>query len=279
MNVKVLLNNNALLLVDNENNESVVCGKGLGFKYKKGDVFDDKDAEKRFVLKDKSESNQLITLLNSVPHEYFDISRKIIDYARETLNLETSSHLLIALTDHLHFAVKRHKEKISFQNQLLYFIKNLHPKEFKVGEYGVYLLHSELNVDLPEEEAGNIAMHIITTTMDAETLENDIKKSNALKDICNIVKFSFNVDIKEDDLNYMRFMTHLSFFMDRVLTNQLLSGDDELFYQVASKYKEANNCAQRVASYILKTFSTEISNEEMVYLIVHINRVVNRNAH
>ena len=52
----------------------------------------------------------------------------------------------------------------------------------------------------------------------------------------------------------------------------------DLYHIVKEKYSDAYNCAERIKVYIKKTYEFTITNEEMTYLIVHIQRVVNRNS-
>ena len=45
---------------------------------------------------------------------------------------------------------------------------------------------------------------------------------------------------------------------------------------IKEQYKDAYLCAEKVKKYILKEFNHEISDEEIMYLTVHIKRIVKK---
>lgn len=49
--------------------------------------------------------------------------------------------------------------------------------------------------------------------------------------------------------------------------------DRELMKMIQSQYSDAYACAKKVAEYILKTTPFDVSEEEMMYLTVHIQRL------
>lgn len=57
----------------------------------------------------------------------------------------------------------------------------------------------------------------------------------------------------------------------------LESQDHDLLEQIIDKYPEEEKCILSIKHYIEAKFEYSISNEEMMYLIIHINRVINRN--
>lgn len=44
------------------------------------------------------------------------------------------------------------------------------------------------------------------------------------------ISFSFNHNVDRQSSNYMRFVTHIKFFMERYFTNSMLSCKDDLLY-------------------------------------------------
>lgn len=279
MFVESILNNNALLVKSPENVEAIVRSKGIGFKYKKGDELDQSDIEKIYYLEDELEKNNYRTLLDKLPSEYLDISDKILSYASTRLSINFPLSATIALTDHLAFAIERANNNIVIQNMMSLLVEQLHPKEFQIGKYGVHLISVELGIILPEEEAGNIALHLLNYSSENTNITEMMASTKAIKDIVNIVRFSFIEPIDEDSLNYSRFLTHLQFFVQRIVTGTYFGDNaEEIYSQISRKYENAFRCAHRIKDYILSTFSIEIGQEEVVYLTVHINRLLARNT-
>ena len=100
---------------------------------------------------------------------------------------------------------------------------------------------------------------------------------NHIQNILNIVKFHFNIELDEYSLHYERFITHLKFFAQRILSGKVVKSDDANFCEmIKEQYKDAYLCAEKVKKYILKEFNHEISDEEIMYLTVHIKRIVKK---
>lgn len=84
---------------------------------------------------------------------------RIIDLARERLGKLQS--LYITLTDHCFFAMERMKNGQVIRNVLLWEIRRLYPKEFQLGQEARAIIAKRLGVELPEDEAGFIALHTV----------------------------------------------------------------------------------------------------------------------
>lgn len=73
MKIKQVLNNNAVIATDN-NQEVVVMGKGLAFQKKPGQTVDGSRIEKTFILKSRDIADKLVELMQDVSEEYLDLS-------------------------------------------------------------------------------------------------------------------------------------------------------------------------------------------------------------
>jgi beta-glucoside operon transcriptional antiterminator len=149
--------------------------------------------------------------------------------------------------------------------------------EFKIGEYAVNFLNQKFQINLPEEEAGNIAFHFVNAQTNEKDMYQTMMIANIMKDILNIVKLHFKIILDKDSLNYIRFITHIQFFSQRLLEDRFIdSKDDFLYNQIKLKYSKELECSQRINNYIQSTFGKELSKDEIVYLVLHINRVTER---
>ncbi|EOT29842.1 hypothetical protein OMQ_00532 [Enterococcus saccharolyticus subsp. saccharolyticus ATCC 43076] len=76
-------------------------------------------------------------------------------------------------------------------------------------------------------------------------------------------------------MNYQRIVTHLQYFAQRYLTDELSDEQDEfLFALVQSKYPKSFQTVQRINEYLIKTYGKPLGQSEMIYLTIHIERVV-----
>lgn len=271
------LNNSVVIAKDDQDNEVVVMGKGIGCNYAMGSVLTRDDFERVFVLENQKTTKDVIRMSGDVPEIYFEISSRIIAYAQQMMNIQLNEHIYVALTDHIYFAVQRHKEQMVIQNRLLWEVKKFYPQEFKVGLYGLGVIYEELNILFPEEEAGNIAFHLANAQHSSEGTIQSVLITTTIKDIMNIVSYHFGITLDHDSLNYSRFVTHLQFFTQRLLEGVKIESDDGfLFEQVKTTYQKEYECALRIRDYVLLNFKTAVSNSELIYLTIHIHRVISR---
>lgn len=275
MIIKKIFNNNAIVVKDSDKHEYVVMGCGIAFKKSVGEKVDENLIEKTFILKQKDASEKFKLLLEDIPSEYVSLCYDIIEYAKNILDVELNDYIYITFTDHINNAIKLFDSGISTSNPLIWEIKKFYPKEFKVGLKALEFIEDELGKQLPEDEAANIALHLINAQGNVSNNKIDItRQTKMVRDILNIVKYTYNIVLDEKSINYERFVTHLRFFFQRLGQKERAdSEDDFLLRQVKTKYKSAYNCMLRIQKYL----EMSLSSEEQLYLTVHIQRVTQRN--
>ncbi len=275
MRIRKVINNNIVWASDDAGQEVIVLGNGVGFQKKKGEILDKKRAEKVFHLSDKNLS-QFEQLVSTIPLSSIRTSEKVIACAKSELKTELNDNIYISLTDHLNYAVERKRQGIEFENALLWEIRKYYPKEFAIGKKAVEIVKKELGVQLSDDEAGFFALHIVNAELQTDS-SYGMEMPEIIKDILNLVKFSIGKDFEEDDLSYERFITHLKFFLQRVISHKVYT-DEESTWAAGLKeaYPLAHKTALRIKSYIKAKLSYEISEEEITYLTLHIQRIIGR---
>lgn len=182
MKITRVINNNVICAVNERNQERILLGSGIGFQKKKDDIVDKNKIEKEFFLKSKSVAGKLYSLLTQIPMEHMRVTENIIKYARETLNYEFNENIYILLTDHISFAISRQQSGFPFDNVFLWEVRRFYSEEFKVGLKALQFIKEELNVDLPEDEAASIAMHITNSELGAENIRDVVKGEKTVED-------------------------------------------------------------------------------------------------
>ena len=277
MNIVKVMNNSLLLVTDEEGKELIVMGKGIGFKMKAGDKVDTSKIQKVYVPQNEKLTSEYLQLMVDTPSEYIEVVNYIVDYAKVKLDVKLSSQLFFTLLDHITYAISRIKSNIIIQNRLIWEVKRFYSKEFKIGLHAVEYINRRLNIELPEEEAANIAFHLVNAQLEDGTMERTIYTVKILKDIFSIVQYNFNININEDSINHIRFITHLQFFVQRLFDDKLNeSKDNFIFEQVKKQYPKEFNCARLIGDYVEKSFDKKIGNEELLYLTIHIVRLIER---
>ena len=131
-----------------------------------------------------------------------------------------------------------------------------------------------LNVSLPEEEAGNIAFHIVNARMDGGAGGDAMQAARLIGELTNIVTYRMHTHLDTESIHYTRFISHLQFFADRFFSGKLMDSDDDfLFRQMQQGYPAATDCAERIRTYLLRKYNIFIPNEETAYLALHIARL------
>ncbi len=277
LNMQILrvINNNVISSLDAEKREVVVMGRGIGFQKKAGDTIEDEKIEKVFHLP-REHTNQYERLVSDMPYEHIKMAEEIIRYAGKTLNRHLNKNIYITLTDHLNFAVERQKQGVIFQNALLWETKKFYKEEFEIGLKAIELVKEKIGVVLPEDEAGFIALHIVNAEMDG-----DIKQAGSMpemiKDMLNIVRYTFGIEIDESTLSYERFVTHLKFFLQRAVQGVCYDNEDpELSESIRKRYTKEYACARKIRDYVRQRIDYVVSEEELTYLTMHIARIIRR---
>ncbi|WP_409307380.1 BglG family transcription antiterminator LicT [Pectobacterium sp. B1J-3] len=273
MKIAKILNNNVVTVIDENNNESVVMGRGLGFKKHSGDLLDETLIERVFVMKSGELTSRLTELLTEIPMDVITTADKIILLAKERLPGKLQNSVYISLTDHCHFAIERHKQGVDIRNALLWEIKRLYPKEFSVGLEALDIIAQRLGVRLPEDEAGFIALHLVNAQLDSEMPEV-LQITKIMQEILNVVKYQLNLNYDEQALSYHRFVTHLKFFAQRLIGKNTVFSDDESLHDVVKeRYVLSYRCAEKIQTHIDKQYHYMLTKEELMFLTINIERV------
>lgn len=276
MIISKVINNNVVSAYDGEQHELVIMGRGIAFQKKSGDQIDEERIEKVFSIQNKDISEKFKTLLYDIPIEYMQVCEAIIDHARTTLNKNLNDSIYVTLTDHITFAIERHQKEMDIKNALLWEIKRLYKNEFMCGVEAINIIQDKLNIHLPEDEAGFIAMHFVNAELNEE-MPNVIQITKLIQDILNIVKYHFQIDLDEESLNFFRFVTHLKFFGQRLFNETQMENQNEFLYEVVKeKNTVAFQCAEKINDYVQREYNRSLIEDEMLYLTLHIDRVIKR---
>ncbi len=276
MIIDKVLNNNVVVTKDASGAETIVMGRGIAFKKKVGDFIDSEMIDKEFRLTTNEAKSKFEELIVDIPLEIIELSEEIVAYAKTYLGKRLNEMLYISLVDHIHTSLMRFLDGITVKNALLWDIRRFYPDEYHIGLKALDMIEECKKLRLPEDEAGFIALHLVNAEMDEESMQNMYHITKVMQEISNIVKYVFNVDFDEDSVYYYRFITHLKFFAQRLISGKVYDdpADDELYDVVKTKYKNAYECVCKIAEFIRKKYVYELTKEEKLYLTIHIERVI-----
>ena len=274
--IKKVYNNNVILAFENSSKKEVILtGCGIGFGKKPNDTIDDSKIEKKFVIQDNNFESKVNKLASEIPEEVFAVSSAIIEYAEKNLNTTLDEYIYISLTDHIYFALKRYKENLPIKNELLYELRRIHKKEYEIGKWAIEYINKTFNVNFLIDEAGFIAMHIINANY-RESTNKSCLIMNIINQILDIIKNYYSIEFIEDEINFDRLLTHLKFFAKRLIhkTESIDTNNNGLLEIVKVQYKESYDCVKQIKSFIEENYTYKVNDDEVLYLILHINRVI-----
>lgn len=278
LTIKKVLNS-SVVLADKDGSEMIVLGKGIGFSRKKEELIDEDDIDKIFIPLNESKNEYILELIDDIPLDFFELTKRIVALAEKQLKTKLNNNIFLTLTDHLHFALDRYQNDINIANRLYWEIKNYYPKEYAVSTQAVEMINQHFNITLPQEEAANVAFHLINAQSEEDSTDS-LASAKMIGGIVNMVRYSIQTDVDEDSVHYLRFITHVKYFVERFYTGKLMDdvGGSELYKQMWTLYPSAMEIGIKVQDYLSKMYGKTISEEEVAYLGVHINRLMNKSS-
>jgi len=273
MKVYKSINNNIVSAFDSNGREVVVIGKGIGFKAREGMPIPKEKISKVFVMGSQDNLDRLKDLFAHLQKEYIEITDEILTYAKQELNKKINENAYFTLADHISFAVARMKEGVVFQNILTAEVRRFYSKEFQVGLHAIKLIKQKLYIDMPEDEATSIALHILSAQYDI-SLSDGFKAAELLGWIINVVAKHAGNRIDTENYYSERFITHLKYLIQRIIRKEPPPAGDDWIYDMLKIHcpKEIDFC-ETIAAEILEMHQYELRKHEVGYMALHIKRI------
>ena len=274
MKIEKVLNNNMVLAYNAEGKEVILKGRAIGFGKKKGEELDRKLVERVFIQNDKKDARHFEEYFAKLPQVYWEISEQTVDYAKQELGIPLNERTILTVCDHIAGAADRYRNGVILRNGMIWEGKRFYPNEFKVGLYALDLIKRRLNLDMEEDEAMFLAFHFVYGQLNRKEPEDLELITTMIRDAIEIVESAYQVKLNTETWDYRRFVTHIRFFAQRMLQNKQYETTDENWFQVLKeKYKKSYNCIVKVADYVYERYHYEMDREEMMYLMIHIEKV------
>lgn len=268
------INNNAAICQDNNGQELIALGKGIGFPKTPYELTDLSKIDMTFYRID----TQTVALLSSIPSDVITTSTEIVRKAQIKLKNTFSPNVVFSLADHISFAINRIKSNQIFDFSLSYDIEHLYPDEYEIGLESLKIIQQELNIKFPKAEATAIAMHFLNAR---ELPVNNLSQSidqDLLSQTITEVERVFNIQIDTKSFAFNRFKIHLQYFVQRLKENKQISG--EISPQMLEDLHESDTEVYKVGMNLTKQFEDnlhiQITDDEMFYLMIYIKRMIKR---
>lgn len=273
MKVIKKINNNVAICLDNNNHELIAFGTGIGFPPTPYELNDLSMIKRTYYGVDTN----YLSLLHDIPEDIFELSAQIVEYAKGKLPMELSPNVLFSLADHISFSLQRYKKRIHIRMPICYDIQYLYQTEMQIGEEAVKFINNKKHVRLEKDEAAGIAMHFINAEIQQKTSGNEIDDEELIQSITCIIEKEFSLYIDQKSFNYSRFVSHMHYLLRRKYEHIEISSENMKLYETMKlECGDAFLCANHIGTYLEQVLHWLPGEEELLYLMLHINRLCAR---
>ncbi|MGN1389788.1 MAG: CAT RNA binding domain-containing protein, partial [Bulleidia sp.] len=189
-----ILNNNAVLSEDENCNEIIITGNGVGFNVHVGGTVYERKISKIYVPQTKAFVNRFSSLMNEIPIECFEEAEEIKEMAESELHQSLNENLIIALADHITFAISQYQEGSHRTVLMNEELERFYPDEYRVGKKAVQMVEKKFGVKCSRAEAGAFTFHIVNAEMSGRS-DDATRIMQSIQDILEIVKKTMNMEI------------------------------------------------------------------------------------
>lgn len=268
------INNNVALASSDAGEEIVVFGKGVGFHEMPYELEDESVIQR--VFRDVDE--KCIGGFANIADDVLLVASDIVAMADKALDCALAGNLVVCLADHLQYALERTGDGITIENPLSHEVAFVYPREVELGRRGIELVSERMGVNLPESEITSIALHLVNAEVDGMGSSQDMdlvmKSTVILERATQVIEGQLCQQLDRTSYAYVRFVAHLRFLIRRLMRGGCKETENSrLFRQAARDFPDAYRCAAGINEYLKRDYNWSCSDEEMLYLMMHVNRL------
>lgn len=268
------INNNVALARDDHGREAIVFGPGIGFPKTPYELIDTGKIRRMF----RDVDHGLLAAVASISDDVLSAALDITDVAAVALRCDLNSNLPFTLGDHLQFAIERYNAGALLDSPLALDVAFVYPRETDVARRGLDIMERHTGIRLPKSEVSNIALHLVnaesTGAYDPQNMALIMKSAAAIERTINIIEDDLQIKIDRASYGYVRFVTHLRYLIKRLeAADEFETQNAGVFEHLAESFPAAFRCAKRVSDYLAGVCDRACSDEEIVYLMMYLNRL------
>lgn len=277
-----VFNNNVVLAQDGAGREVILTGRGLGFQARPGHPVDPSKIVRTFRPADGG-ADQLARLLVDIPPEHVQLVSDALAEVGLT-KLADNPVLLLALADHVSFALRRVADGMQVEYPLLAEVQHLYAEEYAQSQALLGALNARAGRDggaaLPGHEAVGLALHLVNAGFATGDLSLTYQMTGLIQQVIGVVEQSFDIVLEESSVGVGRFVTHLRYLFVRIHQHRQL--DDQAYSglgtTIRQTYAGSLDCARRLGRLIEVRLGAALTEDEISYLVLHVARLTTEAA-
>jgi beta-glucoside operon transcriptional antiterminator len=245
-------NNNVVVARDDAGRDYVLMGKGIGFRASAHDRI-------------STSSTELAT------------AEAVARLASDELGLDLADSLVIALADHLAQALRNKDAGVQASAPLAREVIYAFPSEYAVAEKALDVVFDHSGVRLPASEAAAITLHLVNASYAAGDMTTTFQLTSVLTEVISIVERDFDVPVDTSSPAAARFATHLRFLLNRLQNKTQQEGTSSYMWSAArASHPREHACAVIISALLGDRFGVVITQDEELYLTLHVMRLLAR---
>lgn len=266
------INNNIVSCLDENQQEHIVMGRGLGFGIKPGQLIDQARVEKVFSITNPDNLDQLTELLSRCPPSQLEFCAELVEYANQVLDHPLNEGIYLTLCDHVCFAIRRAQSGLGFTNALHTEVRLFYPQEYNIGCHALTEIQRRFGVSLPQDEAASIALHLVNAEHEM-SLGITLKVTQALGQMLHTLEFNQNFHMDRSTIYYDELVIHLKFLALDLYSARNTPVPDEAFSNlIQNAFPQDYYLAEVLTEELEEACGNRLSKEQKAYLAVHLHR-------
>lgn len=265
-----VLNNNGVLVMDlDSKQEYIFLGKGVGFGKKVNQNVDSIDNAKAYRFTQEQSRQDSIHTIKSISPVFIEIAGSIIEEAEKKFGT-VDNNILLALADHIAFAIKRMQEGIELKNPFAKEIKVLFEEEYSVAKMGREFIKEKIGVEINDDEVGYITLHV-HTALTREHVVQSMDIARMIQEGIQKIEMELGTMLDDETISYTRLLTHMKFMILRVINEEKLHLDMTSY--VLDNFPSSFDLAKRICKEFENVTKKPFPDIEISYFAIHIERV------
>lgn len=282
MEILRVFNNNVVLAKD-ATGEKIITGRGIGFKARPGQQVDPAKIVRIFVPTDGRDPDYIASMLTEIPLAHINLVTDAVIAAGLPESITHNASLLVALADHIGFAITRAANGQRVDYPLLAEVSQLYSEEYAQAQAILSHINRALGdrriAPLPRTEAIAITLHLVNAGFATGDLSFTYTMTGVLQQLMSIIESDFGIELDTETASVGRFITHLRYLFVRIAKHEQLEDHRSAIGEaIRSSYPDAYQCAQRIAAVIELRLGSGLTEDEISYLTLHIARIVQATA-
>lgn len=279
MKVLRVLNNNVVLAVDDAGGEIILTGRGLGHDARPGREVDRTKIVRVFTPTDGADPDHLANSLASIPPEHVQLVGAAITTAGLDTKASASPTLVIALADHISFALKRRAIGMDVAYPLLSEVTHLYPEEYDQARRLLAAINERIDEPLAESETIALALHLVNAGFSTGDISWTYTMTGVIQQLVEVIEHTYGIDLDERRVSIGRFVTHLRYLFVRISQHTQLTEEHSVIGDaIRQAHPSAYACSQRLARILELRLNASLTDDEVTYLTLHVARVTTDHA-